>query len=73
MQSKIYGSNIVITESISSQLKSLSQVKSVKKYELSEEIPYKGAKTMYLVDVEDQDLLKEIVLNTCKGLKNSLK
>jgi len=42
-----------------------------KKYNMEEAIPYKGAKPMYLVDdVDNQDTLKEIVLDTCKGLKN---
>ena len=36
---------------------------------MKEAIPYDGAKTMYLVeDVDNQDWLKEIVLNTYKGL-----
>ena len=41
-----------------------------KKYNMEESIPYKGAKAMYLVDdVDNQDILKEIVLDTCEGLK----
>ena len=40
-----------------------------KEYNMKEDIPYDGAKTMYLVeDVDNQDRLKEIVLNTYKGL-----
>ena len=39
-----------------------------KKYNMVEEIPYEGAKSMYLVDVDNKDLLKEIVIETCKGL-----
>ena len=40
-----------------------------KEYNMKETIPYDGAKTMYLVeDVDNQDWLKEIVLNTYKGL-----
>ena len=40
-----------------------------KEYNMNETIPYDGAKTMYLVeDVDNQDWLKEIVLNTYKGL-----
>ena len=40
-----------------------------KEYNMKEDIPYDGAKTMYLVeDVDNQDWLKEIVLNTYKGL-----
>ena len=34
------------------------------KYEMKEAIPYPGAKPMYLVDVEDADLIKEIVLDS---------
>ena len=44
-------------------------VETNKKYNMKEDIPYDGAKTMYLVeDVDNQDRLKEIVLNTYKGL-----
>ena len=40
------------------------------KYNMEEAIPYNGAKPMYLVDdVDNIDKLKEIVLDTCKGLK----
>ena len=40
-----------------------------KKYNMSEEIPYETAKPMYLVDdIDNKDLLKEIVIETCKGL-----
>ena len=45
-------------------------VDSNKKYNMSEAIPYKGAKPMYLVDdIDNSDVLKEIVLDTCKDLK----
>lgn len=47
----------------------VKKVDDNKKYNMEEAIPYDGAKSMYLVDSEDQDLLKEIVLDTCKGLK----
>ena len=41
-----------------------------KQYNMEEAIPYKGAKPMYLVDdVDNQDTLREIVLDTCEGLK----
>ena len=41
-----------------------------KKYKMEEAIPYNGAKTMYLVDnVDNNDLLKDIVLDTYNGLK----
>ena len=39
------------------------------KYELKEQIPYEGAKAMYLIDIEDKELIKEIVINTCKSLE----
>ncbi len=40
-----------------------------KKYNMEEQLPYEGAKPMYLVDdIESKELLKEIVIDTCKGL-----
>ena len=39
------------------------------KYKMEEAIPYKNAKTMYLVDTDDMDTLKEIVLDTYEDLK----
>jgi len=40
-----------------------------KKYEMKEEYPYEGAKKMYLVsDIENQEKLKEIVVDTYQGL-----
>lgn len=45
-------------------------VDSNKKYEMEESIPYKGAKPMFLVDVEDKELIRDIVLDTYKGLKD---
>ena len=42
-----------------------------KKYNMNEQIPYETAKLMYLVDdVDNKELLKEIVIETCKGLSN---
>ena len=42
-----------------------------KKYNMNEQIPYENAKPMYLVDdVDNNELLKEIVIETCKGLQN---
>ena len=42
-----------------------------KKYNMNEQIPYETAKLMYLVDdVNNKELLKEIVIETCKGLSN---
>ena len=40
-----------------------------KKYNMEESIPYETAKPMYLVvDVDNQESLRDIVLDTCKGL-----
>ena len=45
-------------------------VDSNKKYNMQESIPYKSAKPMYLVDdVDNQEALRNIVLDTCKDLK----
>ena len=42
-----------------------------KKYNMTEQIPYETAKPMYFVDdVDNKELLKEIVIETCKGLPN---
>lgn len=44
-------------------------VDSNKKYNMKESIPYKSAKPMYLVsDVDNQETLKSIVLDTCENL-----
>ena len=49
----------------------VKQVTENNKYNLEEIIPYSNAKPMYLVDnIDNQDFLKEIILETCKGLKN---
>ena len=46
-------------------------VESNKKYHMEEAIPYDGAKPMYLVsDVDDRELVKDIVIDTCKSLVN---
>ncbi len=45
-------------------------VNSNKKYNMQESIPYESAKPMYLVDdVDNQEVLRDIVLDTCKDLK----
>ena len=47
----------------------LKKVDTNKKYNMEEVIPYETAKLMYLVnDVDNKELLKEIVIDTCKGL-----
>ena len=41
-----------------------------KKYNMQESIPYESAKPMYPVDdVDNQEVLRNIVLDTCKDLK----
>ena len=41
-----------------------------KQYEMTEEIPYDGAKPMYFVeDIDNKEKLAEIVTNTVKGLR----
>ncbi|MDO5555254.1 MAG: TfoX/Sxy family protein [Clostridia bacterium] len=46
-------------------------VDSNKKYNMQEQIPYDGAKPMFLVDnIDNKDILKEIVINTCRDLLN---
>ena len=48
----------------------VKRVENNKKFKMEEVIPYTNAKPMYLVDdVDDMDKLKEIVLDTCEGLK----
>ena len=48
----------------------VKKVDSNSKYHMEEAIPYSGAKAMYLVDdIDNCDLLKDIVLDTCKELK----
>ena len=45
-------------------------VDSNKKYNMQESIPYESAKPMYLVDdVDNQETIRDIVLDTCKSLK----
>ena len=44
-------------------------VESNQKYNMPQQIPYQGAKPMYFVeDVDNKEILKEIVLATCKDL-----
>lgn len=44
-------------------------VNSNKKYNMQESIPYESAKNMYLIaDIDNQEILKEIVLDTYKDL-----
>ena len=49
----------------------LKVIDTNKKYGMQEQIPYESAKPMYLAhDVDNKELLKEIVVETCKGLPN---
>ena len=44
-------------------------VESNRKYNMKEAIPYKGAKTMYMIeDMENREMIKDIVIDTCKDL-----
>lgn len=46
-------------------------VSNNEKYRMEEQIPYESAKSMYFVEeVDNKELLKEIVIETCKGLQN---
>lgn len=48
----------------------IKKTKRNEKYHLKEKIPYKGAKTMYLLeDLEDISVIEEIIKETCKDLK----
>lgn len=47
-------------------------VNNNKKYNMKEVIPYKNAKPMYQVDdIDNNEILKEIILDTCKGINQS--
>ena len=47
----------------------IKKVDTNKKYNMNEAIPYENAKPMYLVDdVDNKELLREIVIETCKSL-----
>jgi TfoX/Sxy family transcriptional regulator of competence genes len=47
----------------------VKKTKTNEKYNMVDELPYEKAKPMYMVeDVDDKELLKEIVIKTCKGL-----
>ncbi len=46
----------------------IKKTNSNKVYNLKESIPYESAKPMYLVDTDDLELLKNIILDTYKDL-----
>ena len=51
----------------------VKKVKTNSKYNMGEAIPYDGAKAMYLVsDLDNLDLLRDIILDTCMGLNDYL-
>ena len=44
-------------------------VETNESFNMNDAIPYETAKPMYMIeDVDDKELLKEIVIKTCKGL-----
>ena len=48
----------------------IKKVESNEKYELFEEIPYDGAKSMYQIEnIDDQEELRDIIINTYNDLK----
>lgn len=45
-----------------------------KKYNLEEQIPYKGAKPMYMVnDLENKEYSKSVIIDTCSNLPRKKK
>ena len=41
-----------------------------KKYDMKEAIPYPKGKAMYLVeDIDNKEIIRDIILDTCDGLK----
>ena len=50
----------------------VKKVNTNKDHNMQESIPYEGAKPMYLVDdVDNQESLRDLVLDTCKDLKSN--
>lgn len=48
----------------------VKKVENNRKYNMQESIPYTGAKSMFLIDdVDNQEILKDIVLDTYNDLK----
>lgn len=44
-------------------------VESNQKYNMKEAIPYQGAKPMYMIeDIDNREIIKDIVIDTCKDL-----
>lgn len=49
----------------------MKKTKVLETYNFTEVIPYPNSKGMYLIDIENPDEIKEIVLLTVKNLKQS--
>ncbi len=48
----------------------VKKTKTNEKFEMEEQLPYKGAKPMCFVEeVDNKKMLKNIIIETCKGLK----
>ena len=47
----------------------VKKVDTNSKYNMEESIPYEGAKSMYLVDVDNQEMLKDIIMDTYSELR----
>ena len=47
----------------------IKKTKSSKEYGFREQLPYPGGRMMYLVDIENPDEIKELVLQVCADLK----
>ena len=47
----------------------IKKTKSSKEYGFREQLPYPGGSMMYLVDIENPDEIKELVLQVCADLK----
>ena len=48
----------------------IKKTETNKKYNMEEQLPYDGAKSMYLLgDIDNKEYLKEVIIETCKGLK----
>ena len=46
----------------------VKKTKTNESFNMNDAIPYETAKPMYMIeDVDDKELLKEIVIKTCKG------
>ena len=48
----------------------VKKTKTNEKFKMEEQLPYKGAKPMCFVEeVDNKKMLKNIIIETCKGLK----